>query len=138
VVGDPHDATGTCSEYLIAAQRALRSAHPVRDPRGVGQAEYLRYVACMRANGVPNYPSPEPNDPSKTNFVGSGVDPNSPHVLRVNDLCGRKLGLPTWWINGWGPPGDISVSTAGVPGNTPACAFRKNGCGAKGIPVPGV
>jgi hypothetical protein len=63
----------------------------------------------MRANGVPNYPYPSgPND-SQTNFNGTGVDPNSPHVVRVNDRCGKKLGLPAWWINGWGPPGDISI-----------------------------
>lgn len=138
VVGDPHAATGTCSAYLAAAQRELRANHPVRDPHGVDNATYLRYVACMRANGVPNYPSPEPNDPSKTDFIGSGVNPNSPSVLKVNDLCGKKLGLPTWWIQGWGPPGDISVGIAGLPGGPPACEFRKKGCGGKGIPVPGV
>ncbi|MGH9017329.1 MAG: hypothetical protein ACRDY1_06240, partial [Acidimicrobiales bacterium] len=54
-----------------------------------------------------------------------------PQVVRVNDLCGKKLGLPTWWINGWGPPGDISVGMARLPngGNPPACAFEKKGCG---------
>ena len=52
-VGDPHGLTGTCSSYLAAAQRELRAAHPVRDPQGVGQTAYLKYVACMRANGSP-------------------------------------------------------------------------------------
>lgn len=52
--------------------------------------------------------------------------------MRVNDLCGKKLGLPVWWINGWGPPGDISVRMAGLPGSAPACAFTKKGCGARG------
>lgn len=123
VVGDPHGATGTCSRHLAAAQRELRAAHPA--PRGPDQATYLEYVACMRANGVPNYPSPEPNDPTATNFSGSGVNPNSPSVVRVNDLCGKKLGLPTWWIKGWGPPGDISVSTPGPHKRSP-------------VPVPSV
>jgi hypothetical protein len=113
-VGDPHDATGTCSQYLAGAQIALRKADPVQDPLGVtSTAVFVNFSKCMRANGVPNYPFPYgPND-SKLSFQGTGVDPNSPSVVRVNDLCGKKLGLPAWWINGWGPPGDISVGTAG-------------------------
>lgn len=137
VVGDPHSASGTCGEYLSRAQAELRAADPVRDPNGVDNATYLKYVACMRANGVPNYPSPEANDPSKTDFIGSGVNPDSPHVLKVNDLCGKKLGLPTWWIKGWGMPGDISVKTAGLHGGPPACAYRKHGCPTL-VPAPGV
>ena len=115
VRGGSEPAVGACSVYLNKARRALRAAHPVRDPQGPSQATYLKYVACMRANGVPNYPYPEANDPSKTNFNGTGVNPNSPAVQRVNDLCGKHLGLPLWWIKGWGMPGDISVRSAGVP-----------------------
>jgi hypothetical protein len=129
-VGDPHDATGTCSQYLAAAQIALRKADPVQDPQGVtSTAEIVNFAHCMRANGVPNYPYPSgPND-SQTNFNGTGVNPNSPAVVRVNDLCGKKLGLPAWWINGWGPPGDISIGIAGMSGNAPACSYSKKGCG---------
>jgi hypothetical protein len=126
---DAHAVTGSCSRYLAAAQRELRAAHPVRDPEGVGQAAYMKYVACMRTHGVPNYPSQEPNDPRETNFIGSGVNPNSPRVLKVNDLCGKKLGLPIWWIKGWGPPGDITVGAAGLAGSAPACAAKRHGCG---------
>jgi hypothetical protein len=140
-VGDPHDATGTCSQYLVAAQIALRKADPVQDPLGVtNTAVIVNFASCMRANGVPNYPYPSgPND-SETNFIGSGVNPNSPSVVKVNDLCGKKLGLPAWWINGWGPPGDISVGMAGLTGNgPPACAYSKKGCppGTPGGPPSG-
>jgi hypothetical protein len=34
--------------------------------------------------------------------------------VRANDLCGKKIGAPTWWINGTAEPGDIEVTTAGV------------------------
>jgi hypothetical protein len=108
--GDPHGATGTCSQYLVKAQVELRIEYPVPEPQGPSEATYLQYVYCMRADGVPNFPFPYGPDDSQTNFNGTGVDPDSPQVVRVNDLCGQKLGLPTWWINGWGPPGDISVS----------------------------
>jgi hypothetical protein len=136
--GDPHDVTGTCSQYLTAAQIALRKADPVQDPNGVtNSAVIVAFAKCMRDNGVPNYPYPSgPND-SQTNFQGTGVNPNSPSVVRVNDLCGKKLGLPAWWINGWGPPGDISVSTAGVSpnGNPPPCFYStKAGCSNTAAP----
>jgi hypothetical protein len=112
--GGPEPATGTCSTYLNKARRALRAAHPVRDPNGPDHATQLHYVRCMRANGVPKFPYPEAHS-SKTNFNGTGINPDSPAVLRENNLCGKKLGLPTWWIKGWGMPGDISVKAPAVP-----------------------
>jgi hypothetical protein len=120
--GDIHDLTGTCSEYLAAAQNELRAANPVAAPPD--QAEYLKYVSCMRANGVPNYPYPNGD---QTNFNGTGVDPNSPAVVRVNDLCGKKIGAPAWWINGTSTPGSIEVHTAGMnPDRTPPpCFYQK-------------
>jgi hypothetical protein len=111
---DAHDVTATCSEYLAAAQRALRAADPVRDPLGMdNQADLLKYVDCMRTSGVPNYPYPTG---STTNFNGTGVDPNSPFVVKVSIKCGNKLGLPLWWSAGWGPPGDVTVRTSILPG----------------------
>jgi hypothetical protein len=81
----------------------------------------------MRANGVPDYPYPTGDT---TNFIGSGVDPDSPSVEKVNQLCGKKLGLPAWWINGTDTPGSIEVHTAGrnPDATPPACAFAKNPC----------
>jgi hypothetical protein len=141
--GDPHDVTGTCSGYLAAAQRALRAADPVPDPLGMdNQADLLKYVNCMRANGFPTYPYPsgtESDGHSSTNFNGTGIDPTSPAFLNgnANQMCGKQIGAPAWWINGWGPPGDVTVSTAGLPNNPPPCFFEKTGCGANRIPVPG-
>jgi hypothetical protein len=123
--GDLHERAGTCSQYVAQAANELRAANPVAPPPD--QSELLKYVACMRANGVPNYPYPNGD---QTNFNGTGVDPNSPAVERVNDLCGKKIGAPTWWINGTATPGDIEVQTAGVHYPLPqsSCAYAKNGC----------
>jgi hypothetical protein len=123
--GNLHERTGTCAEYLAAAQNDLRAANPVAPPPD--QSEYLKYVACMRANGVPDYPYPTGD---QTNFIGSGVDPDSPAVERVNQLCGKKIDAPAWWINGTDTPGSIEVHTAGVnpPATPPACIFAKNPC----------
>ena len=121
--GDLHERTGTCSQYVAQAANELRAANPVAPPPD--QAVYLKYVACMRANGVPNYPYPNGD---QTNFNGTGVDPNSPSVERVNQLCGKEIGAPAWWINGTSTAGEIEVSTAGMNPNAtpPPCFYAKN------------
>jgi hypothetical protein len=133
--GDIHDLTGACTQYLAAAQNELRAANPVGAPPD--QAELLKYVACMRANGVPGYPYPTGDT---TDFIGTGVDPNSPSVERVNQLCGTKIGAPTWWINGTSTPGAIEVRAAGQnpnAANPPSCVFAKvNPCsGTRTVPA---
>ena len=112
--GGTETQTGPCSQYLAAAQRVLRAANPVAPPPS--QAQILNYVSCMRVNGEPNYPSPVGD---KTNFNGTGVDPNSALFKKANELCGKKIGAPSWWIAGTGPPGDVSVESAGLNGNGP-------------------
>jgi hypothetical protein len=125
-----HAGADPCNQYIAAAQSALRAANPVAPPPD--QAELLKYVGCMRANGVPNYPYPTGNT---TNFNGTGVDPNSPQVENVSKLCGEKLTLPGWWISGNGPPGDVEVSSGGPNGGPPPEAAGANG-GAGPTPVP--
>lgn len=135
-----HNAAGACGRYLTKAQTELRAEDPVQDPQGVtSTALIIAFASCMRANGVPNYPYPSGPDDGTTDFNGTGVNPNSPHVVKVNDHCGKKLGLPTWWINGWGFPGDISVKSSGLPGAAGDCAYSKKGCGPHGpglVPAP--
>ena len=138
--GDLHELTGPCSEYLAKAQNELEPANP--EPPPPDQAEQLKYVNCMRANGVPDYPNPTGDT---TNFIGSGVDPDSPAFQKANQLCGQKIGAPAWWINGTSTPGSVEVRTAGSPLNpptAPACVFQKvNPCSGditkSGTPGPG-
>jgi hypothetical protein len=133
--GDIHELTGTCTQYLAQAQNELRAANPVAPaPEG---AEFLKWVNCVRANGVPDYPYPTGDS---TNFQGSGVDPDSPLVERVGQLCGKKLGLPTWWVNGTPTPGALEVHTAGEPVNptAPTCFFQKvDPCSGDSTKSPG-
>jgi hypothetical protein len=121
-VGNLHELTGTCSQYLAEARNILRAANPVPPPPD--QVELLKYVNCMRANGVPDYPTPQGDT---TNFIGSGADPYSPVFLRANQLCGKKIGAPAYWINGTSTPGDVEVGTAGAgtPPTPPSCVFSK-------------
>lgn len=135
-----HNAAGACGRYLTKAQTELRAEDPVQDPQGVPTSTAVPFANCMRANGAPDYPYPSGPDDSTTNFNGTGVNPNSPRVVKANDYCGKKLGLPAWWINGWGFPGDISVASSGLPGAAGDCAYSKKGCGPHGpgglVPAP--
>jgi hypothetical protein len=128
-----HAGTDPCNNYMAAAESALQAANPVAPPPD--EAELLKYVACMRANGVPNYPYPTGNT---TNFGGTGVDPNSPSVENASKLCGEKLSLPGWWISGNGPPGDVVVSSGGANGSGPPPNAVPGANGASGAtPIPG-
>jgi hypothetical protein len=122
LAGNLHELEGTCSQYLAQARNELKAANPVQPAPDA--AENLKWVSCVRANGVPDYPYPTGDT---TNFQGSGVDPNDPNVVRVGTMCAKKLGLATWWVNGSPIPGSIEVRTAGEPLNptAPACFFQK-------------
>jgi hypothetical protein len=78
------------SPQNIAAQRACKSLQPAGPPGGrvnaAQQANALKYSACMRDNGVPNFPDPV--------FSGGGVqlkitniDPNSPQFVAAQKAC---------------------------------------------------
>jgi hypothetical protein len=104
--GAIHGGTDPCNRYMAAAQSALQAADPVAPPPN--QSQLLKYVSCMRANGVPKYPYPTGTG-DETNFLAAGVDPNSPLFINANKVCGKQIGAPGWWISGTGPPGDVSV-----------------------------
>lgn len=110
-----HNVTGACSQYLAAAQRVLRAEIPYT-PFNPDEALLVQYTDCMRTNGIPTYPYPVGD---QTNFIGTGINLNSPTFIRANSVCGKQIDAPAWWINGWGPPGDVSSSSAGVPGGGP-------------------
>jgi hypothetical protein len=60
------------------------------------QQEALNYSRCMRSNGVPNFPDPQPGG----GFVfraGAGVDPSSPAFEAARAKCQKQipLGGPT-------------------------------------------
>jgi hypothetical protein len=108
-----HGGTAPCNQYLADASNALEAEHPAPPPPSQ-DATGVKYAACMRAHGVPNYP-----DPTGTETNLRGIDMSSPFFIRANKLCGKQIGAPAWWINGWGPPGNISVSNF-PPGCVPS------------------
>ena len=109
-----HNGTAPCNGYLAAASADLRAG--ATDLTPPDQDALVKYSQCMRANGVPNYP--DPGTGGTTNFNGTGIDPNSPFFLRANDKCGKQIDAPSWWISGAGPPGNISVQSGPMCGNS--------------------
>ena len=111
IASEAHGSSGPCSLYELAAENALRGGQQYQPP---DQTQMVQYTDCMRTHGVPNYPDPGSN--GKTDFNGTGVDPNSPFVENANKVCGKEINAPAWWIAGTGPPGDVVVtSCSGVP-----------------------
>ncbi len=130
VASDAHGSSGPCSQYELAAENALRGGQQYQPP---DQNQMVQYTDCMRTHGVPNYPDPGAN--GKTDFNGTGVDPNSPFVETANKICGKQIDAPAWWIAGTGPPGDVVVtSCSGVPNCQPPGSTAPSGGGGS-IPV---
>jgi hypothetical protein len=91
------------SQYL-AAERACQSLMP-----GVGSAaqqeqDYtaeLKYSACMRSHGEPDFPDPRPlgsgansgsqSGQSGQNSGGNGINPSSPQYTSASKACQRYL-----------------------------------------------
>jgi hypothetical protein len=72
------------------AQQACKSLEPAglqqqgQDP--AQQAQLLKFVQCMRQNGVPGMPDPQAD--GKLTFTGgSGVDPNSDAFKNAQEKC---------------------------------------------------
>jgi hypothetical protein len=59
---------------------------PQAQARGLQEA--LRYSACMRENGVPNFPDPKTNAEGGIELsAGSGLDPSSPQYKAAEKAC---------------------------------------------------
>jgi hypothetical protein len=80
------------SPAFRSAQRACQSLLPAGKTSGGSvspavRAQILRYAACIRAHGVPNYPDPT-FDGNAVNFGNlSGISPNSPAYQSALRAC---------------------------------------------------
>ena len=130
-----HNGTAPCNEYRAAASAALRAG--ATDLTPPNQTALVSYSQCMRTNGIPNYP--DPGTGNTLNLQAAGIDPNSPFFVRANNVCGHKIHAPSWWTNSWGPPGNISVSSGPMCGNSvcvPTSGANRPRRGASGTTGP--
>jgi hypothetical protein len=85
----------------------------------------------MRTHGVPNYPNPNPAT-GKTDFNGTGVDPNSPTFQNADKTCTEQEG-EKYYPPGTEEPGVVRVTGVnGVPNGTPPPG--NSGSGASLVP----
>ena len=77
-----------------AAYRSCQSLLPAGKANGGSvsprvRTEYLRYAACMRSHGVPNYPDPtfSGNSVNLGNLSADGIDPYSPQYQSASNAC---------------------------------------------------
>ncbi|MCE0537839.1 hypothetical protein LWF15_20300 [Kineosporia rhizophila] len=84
------------SSSFQAAQQACKDKEPPGiqqggGPDGQAQENLLAYVSCMRENGVPNFPDPQPDGRLLLN-PNEGVDPESPQFLAADEKCQQEGG----------------------------------------------
>ncbi|MGI5226307.1 hypothetical protein [Actinoallomurus sp. CA-142502] len=83
------------SPKFKAAQQACKAYAPSGQARGAQdpkqQAQMLKYVTCMRQNGVPDFPDPQNGAIIFKGGPGQGVDPNSPQFKAATQKCQKLL-----------------------------------------------
>jgi hypothetical protein len=133
--GEVHGGAGPCSNYLLAAEAALRGGQAA--PQAPSTAQEIAYVDCMRVNGVPNYPDPSAD--GDTEFEGTGINTNSPAFEHADEVCSKKTGTP-YYAPGTETPGVIIVRSINEPDggdSLPAGGPGANsGSGVTEVPVP--
>lgn len=91
------------SSQFQSAQTACQKFMPKGTPPSPAQqaqmqARVLKYAACMRSHGEPNFPDPTFNGGgiSLKISAGSGIDPSSPQFQGAQKACQKDLpGLAT-------------------------------------------
>ncbi len=111
------------SPRFQAAEKACSKYAPSKvAPSPAEQAKMqegaLKFSACMRSHGVPNFPDPEFHHSGggvgiRIGGKGSGIDPNSPQFKAAQKTCQSILPVPKGARPGGGGP---STSSGGGPG----------------------
>jgi hypothetical protein len=97
----PNSELNPSSPQFSAAQNACQKYqfHPSVQQQAQAQARALAFAACMRKNGVPNFPDPQFMSGGRiAEKITSGVDPNSPTFQAAQQKCagtgGGPVGVP--------------------------------------------
>jgi hypothetical protein len=92
-----------CRTYLAKAQSALRGGRAQELP---GTGQLVRFAACMRANGIRDFPDPTAKG-LQINRAGD-LNPNNPAFQNASKVCAHKTGVPGFGSGN--PPGTIQLS----------------------------
>jgi hypothetical protein len=79
------------SPQFKAAEEKCKDLQPAglaqQAQSGERQEQMLKYVDCMRKNGVPNFPDPQADGRLLINRKDLGMDPESPTFKAAEDKC---------------------------------------------------
>ncbi len=86
------------------------------------QESALKFSACMRSHGIPNFPDPEFHSGGVSLRIGGkggpgGIDPNSPQFKSAQRTCQPLMSGPGG-KGGPQPAGEASTSASGAPGQS--------------------
>lgn len=92
---DPSGGPGVhCATYLNDASKALAGpgSSSVKTP---DQATLDKFSACVRANGIPDFPDLKESSNGGSHFQSNGGDlsPGNPALQNAMKLCGKKFGM---------------------------------------------
>ena len=84
-------------------------------PELPSEAQLVRFSACMRVNGIPDFPDPVDGNLSYNRGAGGDLNPDNPTFQHASELCVEKTGAH---VPGAGspPPGTIEINGASPPG----------------------
>jgi hypothetical protein len=95
--GGPNSDLNPGNPTFVAAQKACQKYSPFPQPTAEQQeqvqARALAMAACMRKNGVPNFPDPQFLSGGRVlEKITAGVDPSSPTFQAALQKCDNKGG----------------------------------------------
>jgi hypothetical protein len=95
-----------CATYLTEAANALGEGFsPAKTP---DQAKLDEFSACVRANGIPDFPDLRASGGGVVMHLNGGdVSLNNPAMKNAEKLCGQKTGVQGLPGEGAPPPGTI-------------------------------
>ena len=99
-------ARNACSAYMGAASKALMGG---QRPQRPDPAKLMAFSACMRVNGVPDFPDPSGGGLS-LNGNKPDLNPHSPTFQNAQKVCGKKTGITGPLAGGPPQPGMIMAN----------------------------
>jgi hypothetical protein len=96
----------SCRTYLTAAQKDLQGNETPQSP---STAQLDKFAACMRANGLPDFPDPSNGGLRISIHPGSDLNPSNPVFQSASKVCAVKIG-----IKGFGQPQPGTIKLDGT------------------------
>jgi hypothetical protein len=94
----PNSGIDPDSAKFKAAERKCQELLDIQPPSAAElaqmQEQALRFSACMRSHGIPNFPDPEFSGGTAKIQIPRGANPNSPQFREAQEACQQLVGGP--------------------------------------------